>query len=92
MELLQVCAKHKIALLADEVYQDNVWAEGAKFTSFRKAAHNAGLLDALPLLSMHSTSKGFFGECGHRGGSLEALNVPEAVLTQACSLPGAEQT
>lgn len=36
----------------------------------------------LQVLSLHSTSKGFLGECGHRGGYLEVLNCPEAIFVQ----------
>ncbi len=30
----------------------------------------------VPLFSLHSVSKGFYGECGHRGGYLEVRNPP----------------
>jgi aspartate/methionine/tyrosine aminotransferase len=36
----------------------------------------------LSLFSVHSVSKGFLGECGHRGGYLEIRNVPADVLTE----------
>lgn len=36
----------------------------------------------LQVLSLHSTSKGFIGECGHRGGYLDVLNCPEPILVQ----------
>lgn len=50
-------------LLADEVYQDNIYAEGDKFTSFRKVMHTLGApYNQLELSSFHSVSKGFFGE------------------------------
>ncbi|SVD49934.1 uncharacterized protein METZ01_LOCUS402788, partial [marine metagenome] len=31
----------------------------------------------VPLFSLHSVSKGFYGECGHRGGYLEIRNSPK---------------
>jgi alanine transaminase len=34
------------------------------------------------LFSLHSVSKGFLGECGHRGGYLEVRNVPPDVLAE----------
>ena len=34
------------------------------------------------LASMHSVSKGFYGECGRRGGYLELVGFPEGVLGQ----------
>jgi len=62
--------EHRIVILADEVYQENVYA--GEFVSFAKALGN----DTVPLFSFHSISKGFFGECGHRGGYLEVRNPP----------------
>ena len=40
----------------------------------------------LQVLSLHSTSKGFFGECGHRGGWMHAMNCPEEILEQVMKL------
>ena len=43
----------------------------------------------LQLVSFHSISKGFLGECGLRGGYLECLGFPEEVEAQIyklCSL------
>ena len=63
---------HKLAIIADEVYQENTY--GAKFSSFAKIM---GDENEVPLFSLHSASKGFYGECGHRGGYLEVRNPPE---------------
>ena len=38
--------------------------------------------DSVPVASFHSISKGFYGECGRRGGYLELTNFPGAVLSQ----------
>jgi aspartate/methionine/tyrosine aminotransferase len=38
------------------------------------------------LFSLHSVSKGFLGECGHRGGYLEIRNVPDEVKAQFVKL------
>ncbi|MFH1756060.1 MAG: aminotransferase class I/II-fold pyridoxal phosphate-dependent enzyme, partial [Candidatus Latescibacterota bacterium] len=64
--------EHNIIIIADEVYQENVY--GAKFVSFAKVLGNG----EAPLCSLHSISKGFYGECGHRGGYLEIRNSPVA--------------
>jgi aspartate/methionine/tyrosine aminotransferase len=64
-----------IAIIADEVYQENVY--GARFVSFAKVLG----ADDVPLFSLHSVSKGFYGECGHRGGYLEIRNTPAALGT-----------
>ena len=37
---------------------------------------------SVPLFSFHSVSKGFMGECGHRGGYLELRNIPDDVLAE----------
>ena len=34
------------------------------------------------VFSMHSISKGFLGECGHRGGYMECLNAPDEFIKQ----------
>jgi aspartate/methionine/tyrosine aminotransferase len=71
--------RHGLALIADEVYQENVYAAGAAFHSFAKVMHDLGDTQT-PLFSLHSVSKGFLGECGHRGGYLELRNIPDDVL------------
>jgi alanine transaminase len=38
-EIVAFCKKEGIVLLADEVYQDNVYAEGKEFNSFKKVTH-----------------------------------------------------
>ena len=42
--------------------------------------------DSVPIASMHSISKGFYGECGRRGGYLELTNFPQPVLSQLSKL------
>jgi aspartate/methionine/tyrosine aminotransferase len=70
----EFCSEHGIVLLADEVYQANVYAEGAEFVSAKKVALDSGHRD-LQLVSFHSTSKGLIGECGRRGGYMELHNI-----------------
>lgn len=36
--LVELCAAKEIPIIADEVYQDNIWSAGKTFTSFRKVA------------------------------------------------------
>jgi len=36
----------------------------------------------ITLASMHSISKGFYGECGRRGGYLELMNVDSDVVAE----------
>lgn len=69
-EVVDFAQAHGLAIIADEVYQENLY--GAEFVSF---ARLVGRRD-VPLFSLHSTSKGYYGECGRRGGYLEMRNPP----------------
>mmetsp|Transcript_7484 Transcript_7484/g.24709 ORF Transcript_7484/g.24709 Transcript_7484/m.24709 type:complete len:560 (+) Transcript_7484:41-1720(+) len=73
--VVDFCRRKKIALLADEVYQENVYA-GPPFISLRKVVRDLRA-DDVPLFSFHSISKGFTGECGLRGGYVELTNVDD---------------
>lgn len=83
--ILRFAKKYDLSVLADEVYQENVYLKGVKFISFAKALHEMGDKD-ITLFSFHSVSKGFLGECGHRGGYFEIRNVPEDVFEQIIKL------
>ncbi|WP_306591589.1 aminotransferase class I/II-fold pyridoxal phosphate-dependent enzyme [Geothrix sp. 21YS21S-4] len=76
---------HGLSILADEVYQENVYLPGDAFTSFAKVLHQRGAKD-VSLFSFHSCSKGFLGECGVRGGYFECRNVPDDVMAQILKL------
>ena len=83
--VLEFAAENNLVVLADEVYQANVFV-GA-FHSFRKVLYNLRSEDAekygkLELASMHSTSKGLIGECGHRGGYFELIGCDPKVEEQ----------
>jgi len=69
-EVIDFAEEHGLLIIADEVYQHNVY--GAEFVSFARVLGNR----EVGLLSLHSTSKGFYGECGHRGGYMEVRNAP----------------
>ena len=68
--VLDFAGENDLVIIADEVYQENVY--GGKFVSFAKVMGE----EKIPLFSLHSISKGFVGECGHRGGYLEVRNSP----------------
>lgn len=76
---------HGISILADEVYQENIYLPGDEFVSFAKVMHDKEVRD-VSLFSFHSCSKGFLGECGVRGGYFEYRNVPEDVAAQILKL------
>lgn len=74
-DIVRFCAKHKLVLLADEVYQENIYDDDSEFYSCKRAAHEVGCIDdnSIELASFHSTSKGIYGECGRRGGYMELV-------------------
>ena len=83
--IIRFAKKYNLVLLADEVYQENVYLEGIKFVSFAKAMHDMGEKE-VTLFSFHSVSKGFLGECGHRGGYFEVRNMADEVYEQLVKL------
>ncbi|MHB0997401.1 MAG: aminotransferase class I/II-fold pyridoxal phosphate-dependent enzyme [Elusimicrobiales bacterium] len=83
--IIRFARANKLAILADEVYQENVYAAGLKFHSFAQVMHETGEKE-VSLFSFHSVSKGFLGECGHRGGYMEVRNVPDDVYAELIKL------
>jgi len=82
-EIVKFAYKSGLCILADEVYQQNIWSETKKFISFKKiVAEMPEPYNKTPLFSFHSCSKGFLGECGIRGGYLEMFNIDQGVETQ----------
>jgi aspartate/methionine/tyrosine aminotransferase len=83
--VLRHAREHGLSVLADEVYQQNVYLPGARFISFASVLEKREIRD-VSLFSFHSVSKGYLGECGHRGGYVECRNVPEDVLDEMTKL------
>ncbi|MBX2992922.1 MAG: aminotransferase class I/II-fold pyridoxal phosphate-dependent enzyme [Bacteroidetes bacterium] len=79
--VVRFAQRHHLSIMADEVYQENVYDAESKFYSFAKVMHDMNDT-ATTLFSFHSVSKGFLGECGHRGGYLEFRNIPNDVLSE----------
>lgn len=77
--------KNKLSIMADEVYQENVYDQKVKFYSFAKVMHDLSEKE-VSLFSFHSVSKGFLGECGHRGGYTEFRNIPPDVMSELVKL------
>uniref|UniRef100_A0A0A9XAS4 alanine transaminase n=1 Tax=Lygus hesperus TaxID=30085 RepID=A0A0A9XAS4_LYGHE len=59
--ILHFAEEQDLLILVDEVYQDNIYHNN-QFISFRKVLKDMKL--TLPLVSFHSASKGYYGECG----------------------------
>ncbi|RVE58888.1 hypothetical protein OJAV_G00198730 [Oryzias javanicus] len=87
-EVIRFAKEENLFLMADEVYQDNVYAKGCKFHSFKKVLFEMGpeYSDSLEMASFHSTSKCYMGECGFRGGYMEVLNMDPEVKAQLTKL------
>ncbi|GMM28561.1 alanine transaminase [Martiniozyma asiatica (nom. inval.)] len=88
-QLLNVAAEHGLVVIADEVYQENVY-EG-EFISIRKVLKKLQQIDPVKyehvqLASLHSTSKGMIGECGQRGGYMELNGFDPTVVAQILKL------
>ncbi|KAK8741569.1 hypothetical protein OTU49_002273 [Cherax quadricarinatus] len=78
--IIKFAYEKKLFLFADEVYQDNVYAKGCKFHSFKKLIMEMGApYNKMELASFMSCSKGYMGECGLRGGYAELINVDPQV-------------
>ncbi|KAF1809736.1 PLP-dependent transferase [Eremomyces bilateralis CBS 781.70] len=83
--VLKFAAAEKLVVIADEVYQTNVFI--GSFVSFKQGLRDLqkeapGAYDHLELVSLHSISKGMVGECGHRGGYLELVGFDPLVVEQ----------
>ncbi|PYI14209.1 putative alanine aminotransferase [Aspergillus japonicus CBS 114.51] len=83
--VLDVAAEERLVVIADEVYQTNVFT--GEFISFKKRLRQLqqevpGKYDNVELVSLHSVSKGMVGECGHRGGYFELVGFDPEVAAQ----------
>uniref|UniRef100_A0A183D225 alanine transaminase n=1 Tax=Gongylonema pulchrum TaxID=637853 RepID=A0A183D225_9BILA len=80
-KIIKFAYENRLFIIADEVYQDNVYAEGAKFYSFKSVITSLGEpYSNMELCSFHSCSKGYMGECGLRGGYVEVMNMHPVVF------------
>lgn len=83
-ELLKFCYREKLVLLGDEVYQQNVYQDERPFISARKVMLDMGppVSTGVQLVSFHTVSKGYWGECGQRGGYFEMTNIPPQTVDE----------
>jgi alanine transaminase len=84
-EVVQLCYDEGILLLADEVYQRNIFdPEHKPFISFKSVVRSMApeVANGVELVSFHSISKGVSGECGRRGGYFELTNISEDIVEQ----------
>ncbi|KAL5225370.1 hypothetical protein ABZP36_012009 [Zizania latifolia] len=79
-EIVELCKNEGLVLLADEVYQENIYTDQKKFNSFKKVAGSIGHGEGdISLVSFHSVSNGYYGECGRRGGYMEVTGFSSEV-------------
>ncbi|XP_043726285.1 glutamate--glyoxylate aminotransferase 2 isoform X1 [Telopea speciosissima] len=83
-EIIRFCYQEKLALLADEVYQQNIYQDERSFVSAKKVLMDMGppFSKDIQLVSFHSVSKGYYGECGQRGGYFEMTNIPPETVDE----------
>eukprot|EP01088_Endostelium_zonatum_P003055 TRINITY_DN1401_c0_g1_i1.p1 TRINITY_DN1401_c0_g1~~TRINITY_DN1401_c0_g1_i1.p1 ORF type:complete len:491 (-),score=147.59 TRINITY_DN1401_c0_g1_i1:42-1514(-) len=90
IDIVQFCHKNRIILLADEVYQQNCYNPAKPFTSFKNIVKTLSSsqpeYNHFELVSFHSVSKGFVGECGQRGGYMEMVGIADKVKEQIYKL------
>jgi aspartate/methionine/tyrosine aminotransferase len=85
--VLRLAAEERLVVIADEVYQTNVFV--GEFHSFKKCLRelqadpaDGSKFAGVELASLHSISKGMIGECGQRGGYFELVGFDPAVEAQ----------
>ncbi|KAL8122753.1 hypothetical protein AgCh_010942 [Apium graveolens] len=82
-DIVEFCKAEGLVLLADEVYQENVYVPEKKFHSFKKVSRSMGYGEKdIPLVSFQSVSKGYHGECGKRGGYMEVTGFSPEIREQ----------
>ncbi|XP_073331844.1 alanine aminotransferase 2-like [Pagrus major] len=81
-EVIQFAAAKGLILLAEEVYQDSVYGQDKEFTSYRKVLQEMEkkYSETVESISFNSLSNACTGECGLRGGYMEATNLDPAVF------------
>ncbi|EYU21272.1 hypothetical protein ABFS82_09G128500 [Erythranthe guttata] len=82
-QIVDFCKKEGLVLLADEVYQENIYVPDKQFHSFKKVARSMGYGERdISLVSFQSVSKGYYGECGKRGGYMEITGFSPEIREQ----------
>ncbi|XP_068637318.1 glutamate--glyoxylate aminotransferase 2-like isoform X2 [Aristolochia californica] len=83
-EIVEFCFTENLVLLADEVYQQNIYQDERPFISARKVLLGMGppISKEVQLVSFHTVSKGYWGECGQRGGYFEMTNLPSQTVDE----------
>ncbi|XP_072297701.1 alanine aminotransferase 2-like [Eucyclogobius newberryi] len=93
-DVIRFASEKRLFLLADEVYQDCIYKENIEFVSYKRVLAEMGppFSNTVELASFHSTSKGFLGECGLRGGYVELVNMDPAVMKHVFTIFSKDNT
>ncbi|XP_019440485.1 PREDICTED: alanine aminotransferase 2-like isoform X2 [Lupinus angustifolius] len=79
-EIVKFCKEEGLVLLADE---ENIYVPEKKFHSFKKVSRSMGYGENdISVVSFQSVSKGYYGECGKRGGYFEVTGFSSEVREQ----------
>ena len=90
-DIIKFCYENNLVILADEVYQNNIYSQDKQFHSFKKVMNNLPYpYNKTILFSFNSVSKGFLGECGLRGGYTDMHNVPDNIKEAVLKLKSLE--
>ncbi|KAL0240821.1 hypothetical protein GEMRC1_006057 [Eukaryota sp. GEM-RC1] len=81
--LLKFAKEHNLVVLADEVYQHNIYGD-IPFHSFFSVAVEENI--EVELVSFHSASKGFYAECGLRSGYMHLHNFSDVAFSNLYKL------
>ncbi|KAL4420157.1 hypothetical protein ABPG77_008293 [Micractinium sp. CCAP 211/92] len=83
-DLVKFAHQEKVVLMADEVYQPNIYQEERPFISAKKVLNDLGApySNDVELASFHTVSKGVLGECGLRGGYVELTNFHPGTIDE----------
>lgn len=83
-DLIKFAFENRLLLMADEVYQENIYFQDRPFISARKVMYDMGepYASQQELVSFHTVSKGTQGECGLRGGYFEMLNLDPEIVNE----------
>ncbi|KAL6568338.1 Alanine--glyoxylate aminotransferase 2, mitochondrial [Orobanche hederae] len=82
-QIVDFCKQEGLVLLADEVYQENIYVPDKQFHSFKKVSRSMGYGEKdISLVFFQSVSKGYYGECGKRGGYMEITGFSPDIREQ----------
>jgi len=83
-DLIAFCYESNLVLMADEVYQENIYNLSRPFISARQVLGKMPepIKSGQEVVSFHTVSKGAYGECGMRGGYMELHNFDPDVIEE----------